>query len=47
MPAEQRLNSDGFVERHRQAALAYQDQLAEKRKAEEKALRRQVLEAVS
>ncbi|MGV9992843.1 MarR family transcriptional regulator [Streptomyces sp. NPDC003374] len=47
MPAEQRLNSKGFAERYRQAAQAYQDQLAEKRKAKEKARRRQVLQAVS
>ncbi|MEU9530387.1 MarR family transcriptional regulator [Streptomyces sp. NPDC048210] len=47
MPAEQRLNSPGFVDRYKSAAAAYQDQLETKRRERDKRKRRQVLKAVS
>ncbi|MEV5295965.1 MarR family transcriptional regulator [Streptomyces sp. NPDC053741] len=47
MPTEQRLNSPGFVDRYKNAAAAYQDQLEAKRREREKQKRRQVLKAVS
>ncbi|MFJ9188589.1 MarR family transcriptional regulator [Streptomyces anulatus] len=47
MPQEERLNSPGFVDRYRQAAAAYQDQLADKRKERDNRKRRAVFKAVS
>ncbi|MBK3584780.1 MarR family transcriptional regulator [Streptomyces sp. MBT57] len=47
MPKEERLNSPGFVDRYRQAAAAYQDQLADKRKERDNRKRRAVFKAVS
>ena len=47
MPKNERLNSPDFIDRYRRAVTAYQDQLAEKRRRQEDAKRRQNLKAVS
>ncbi|MFD9428055.1 MULTISPECIES: MarR family transcriptional regulator [unclassified Streptomyces] len=47
MPKQQRLNLPDFIDRYKNAAAAYQDQLAVKRRERDDQKRRQVLKAVS
>ncbi|MCX4971070.1 MarR family transcriptional regulator [Streptomyces sp. NBC_00654] len=47
MPKHERLNSPDFVDRYNNAAAAYQDQLAVKRRERDNQKRRQVFKAVS
>ncbi|MGY3676968.1 MarR family transcriptional regulator [Streptomyces sp. TE33382] len=47
MPKHERLNSPDFVDRYKNAAAAYQDQLAVKRRERDNQKRRQVFKAVS